>query len=88
MALVVIFCLGVANFAMHRAVLESRHPALGHIPWAANRTGAWFSLLVEFVMLLGAMLMSEQGAVGWMWGYAVYTLANGAGAWLILTGEV
>ena len=88
MALFVIFVLGVANFALHRAVLESRHPLVNHIPWQSNRAGGWMSLGIEFIMLLVAMEMSARGSEGWVWAYGMYTLANGSGAWLILNGKV
>lgn len=88
MALVLIFLLGVVNFAMHKAVLESGHPMLGAAPWYFHLLGGRVSLGVEFLMLLGTMLMVAYGSPGWGWFYAVYSLANGASAWLILTGRV
>lgn len=86
MAFVFLFLLGIANFAMHKAVLESGHPLLGGA-WYLHLLGGRFSLLVEFVMLLGAMLMVDSGATGWAWGYGVYSVMNGFSAWLILSGR-
>jgi hypothetical protein len=89
MALVVLFLLGVGNFAMHKAVLESRHLLLGRAPWFVHMLGGKrFGLVVEFLVLLGSMLMVAQGATGWAWGYAVYSLANAAAAWLILSDRI
>ena len=88
MALLALFLLGVANFAMHKAVLESGHALLGRMPWFFHMLNGRFSLLVEFAMLLGAMLMAAQGSPAWAWGYAVYSLLNGLSAWLILSGRV
>jgi hypothetical protein len=88
MALVIVFMLGVVNFALHRAVLDCRHPVLGHVPWQENRLGGWVSLSVEFVMLLISMAMIDHGSVGWAWGYAGYTLANVVGAWALLRGHI
>lgn len=88
MAIVVLFVLGVANFAMHKAVLESGHPLLGHVPWFFHMLGGRFSLLVEFLMLLGAMLMVHTGSMGWAWGYGAYSALNGVSAWMILSGRV
>lgn len=88
MAIVLLFLLGVANFAMHKAVIESGHPLLGRTPWFVHLLGGRFSLGVEFLMLLGAMLMVDAGSFGWAWGYAVYSLANAFAAWLILSGRV
>lgn len=89
MALVLLFFLGVGNFAMHKAVLESRHELLGRVPWFMHMLGGGrFGLAVEFLVLLGAMLMVDSGAAGWAWGYAGYSLANAAAAWMILSNRV
>jgi hypothetical protein len=50
--------------------------------------GGRFGLAIEFLMLLGAMLMVDSGALGWAWGYGAYSLINGLSAWLILSGKV
>lgn len=89
MALAILFFLGMGNFAMHKAVLESRHELLGHVPWFVHMLGSGrFGLAVEFLVLLGSMLMVDSGALGWAWGYAIYSLVNGAAAWLILSDRV
>lgn len=88
MAILLLFILGIANFAMHKAVLESGHPLLGQMPWFFHLLSGRFSLAVEFVMLLAAMLMVASGALAWAWGYAAYSLLNGVSAWLILSGRV
>lgn len=88
MLLVLAFVLGVANFAMHRAVLESRHPLLGQMPGFVHLLGGRFSLGVEFLMLLGTMLMVAQGSSGWAWLYLGYSAANAFAAWMILSGRL
>lgn len=88
MAIIVIFVLGVANFALHRAVIESGHPMLAQIPWFATRRGRRLALGLEFVVLLAAMLMAANGWPGLAWGYFFYTLINAASGWLILSGRV
>lgn len=88
MAILLLFLLGIANFAMHKAVLESGHPLLGQAPRYFHMLGGRFSLGVEFLMLLGSMLMVDAGMVGWAWGYAFYSLLNLLSAWLILSGRV
>jgi len=85
MAILILFCLGIGNFAVHKAVLECGHPLLMQMPWYFQMLGGRFSLLVEFVMLLGAMLMTDSGSIGWAWGYAVYSAMNGFSGWLIIT---
>jgi hypothetical protein len=88
MLILVTFLLGVANFAVHRAVLDSGHPLMRQVPWFFHVMGGRFSLLVEFVMLLGAMLLVAGGSTGWAWFYTGYSVVNAMSAWLILTGRV
>ncbi len=85
MAIVIVFILGVLNFAAHKAVLESAHPMLRHVPWLFKPLGGRISLLVEFAMLLGAMVMVAAGSLGWAWLYALYSAMNGLSAWLIVS---
>jgi hypothetical protein len=88
MAILILFVLGIANFAMVKAVLESGHPLLGHVPWYFHMLNGRISLLVEFIVLLGVMLMVESGSTGWAYGYFAYSLINATAAWLILSGRV
>lgn len=88
MGVILIFLLGIANFAVHKAVLDSRHPLLGQVPMFFHLLGGRFSLVVEFLMLLGALLMVSQGSGGWLWLYLGYSGVNAVSAWLILTGRV
>ena len=87
-ALLLTFLLGVANFAMHKAVLESGHPLIGRMPWFVHMLGGRGGLVVEFLLLLGAMLLVGTGSPGWAWAYAGYTVVNALAAWLILTRRV
>ena len=86
--LALVFALGVANFALHKAVLESGHPMVGRMPWFVHMLGGKGSLVVEFLLLLGAMLLVGTGKPGWVWAYAGYSLLNVVAAWLILTRRV
>lgn len=79
-----IFVLGVANFAMHKSVLESGHSMVGQMPPLVQRLGGRITLVAEFVLLLGAMLLVAAGFAGWGWGYLGYTSLNALAAWLIL----
>ena len=88
MALIFLFLFGVANFALHKAVLESGHPLLGRMSWFFHMLGGRFSLMVEFVMLLSALLLVSQGSQGWAWTYAAYSVLNAVSAWLILTDRI
>jgi hypothetical protein len=86
--LLLTFLLGVGNFALHQAVLESGHPLLGRTPWFVHLLGGRGSLVVEFLLLLGAMLLAGAGNGAWVWAYAGYTALNAVAAWLILTRRV
>jgi hypothetical protein len=87
-ALLVTFVLGIGNFALHKAVLESGHPVLGRMPWFAHLLEGRGSLVLEFFALVVAMLLAGAGMTGWVWAYAGYTIFNAIAAWLILTRRV
>lgn len=88
LAILALFLLGIANFAMHKAVLESGHPAVGQLPETIRRFGGRVTLAAEFVLLLGAMLLVAADFGGWGWAYLAYTILNGTAAWLILGGRI
>ncbi len=88
MAIIIIFLLGIGNFALHRAVLESGHPMLGEMPWLAGRMGGRATLVTEFLVLLAALLLVANGWTGMLWAYLIYSLLNGVTAWLILTRRI
>ena len=85
MMLVPIFLLGVANFAMHKAVLASGHPLLRTSAWFAAALGGKASLLTEFAVLLAAMFLADKGYPGVVWAYAAYSGLNAVAAWLIVS---
>lgn len=87
MAILIVFVLGIVNFAAHRAVLESGHPLVDAMPHLFRRLGGRMSLVVEFAMLLGSMWMVSAGSNGWALAYICYTAVNGLAAWLILSGR-
>jgi hypothetical protein len=88
LTIIFLFLLGVGNFAMHKAVLESRHVILAQMPWLFKPLGGKFSLIIEFGLLLGSMLLADGGSIGWVWGYTIYSALNGWSAWLILSGKI
>ena len=89
MAFVLIFLLGIANFAAHKAVLESGHPMIARIPLMRSRPfGDRFgtlSLILEYILLLASLSEGYQ-AIAWV--YALYSLSNIASAWALLTGRI
>ncbi|WP_284123920.1 hypothetical protein [Parerythrobacter aestuarii] len=88
MPLILLFVLGIANFALHRAVLASNHPVIRDSAWFTKALGGKATLLTEFVVLLAAMLAAANGYGSIVWVYAGYTLLNGLAAWLILSRRV
>ncbi|WP_338466966.1 hypothetical protein RXV95_15750 [Novosphingobium sp. ZN18A2] len=88
MALIVVFLLGIGNFAMNRAVMDSGHPLLGEVPWFYHALGRRFALVVEFLLLLASLLFVAEGTPWVAGAYAAYSLLNAIAAWLVLTGRV
>ena len=86
--IVVIFMLGIGNFALHKAVLESGHPLLGRMPWFVHMLGGKVTMITEFLVLLAAMLLAAEGWPALVWAYLVYSLLNAFSAWLILTDRI
>ncbi len=88
MAVVFIFLLGIANFALHKAVLESGHPLLGRMPWFVHMLGGRLTLVSEFLVLLAALLLVANGWPALAWAYLLYSVLNVLSAWLILTDRI
>ena len=88
MGLIITFLLGIGNFTLHKAVMESGHPLLGRMPWFYHALGGRFSLGVEFLMLLAALLFVSQGQLTAGVVYIVYSMLNSFSAWLILTERI
>lgn len=88
MGVIVTFVLGIGNFALHRAMLESGHPLLAEVGWDISSHLGRMSLALEFVLLLAAMLLVDAGRTGWGVGYAIYSAFNCAFAWAILTRRI
>lgn len=88
MALVAIFLLGVGNFALHQAVVDSGHRLIGDVPLAPGDVGRRILLGTEFLVLLIAMLLAANGWPALAWAYFLYTCINGLTAWLILSGRL
>ncbi|MBA4748818.1 MAG: hypothetical protein H2056_08900 [Sphingopyxis sp.] len=76
-ALIAIFCAGIANFAMHRAFMESDDPLVQSIvgPFV-QRVGPWTSYAFEFILLLGALMLAERNGFAGLLLYGLYTIFN------------
>lgn len=88
MAILLVFLLGLGNFALHKAVIESRHPLVGELPRTITRDGGRIGLALEFAVLLGALLLVANGHPMWGWAYFGYSALNGVAGWLILARRV
>ena len=84
MYIFVIFLCGVANFAMHKAMLESNHPVIAEARGSFRKIlGPYGSDMLEFFMLVSAMIFANMGMLSVVIFYFVYTLANCAAAWVL-----
>lgn len=88
MGLIIAFFCGIANFALHKAVVESDHPMLRQLPWLRELMGGRASFVLEFLILVGAMLLTADGVLYWALAYLGYSLFNAFSAWLILTRRI
>ena len=88
MVLALLFALGVANFAIHKAVLESGHPLLDSLPGPMRSGGGKMSLGFEFMVLLAAMLIASNGWPGAAVVYFIYSLLNLVTGWMLLDGRI
>lgn len=87
-AVAIILVLGVANFALHRAVLDSGHPIVEQVPGFIHRFGGRLTLAAEFAVLLVALLLAANGWPELAWAYLAYSVLNGLSAWLVLTERI
>ena len=78
--MIVIFVLGVANFALNRAVFSGRHPLFAPLPLASRKLGNAAALVTEFAVLFFAL----RGWPGFVWAYLGYTACNALAAWFLL----
>jgi hypothetical protein len=85
---IIIFVLGIGNFALGRAIFASGHPMFARLPQSSQTLARRASLATEFVVLYFALLLSVQGWPAFAWAYLGYSALNGVAGWLILTGRV
>ncbi len=81
--------MGIANFAMHKAVAESGHPFVEDTKrYFGRHFEQYGSYAIELVMLTGAMLFAYEGSLIIAFIYWVYTGMNTLATWLLLSGRV
>jgi hypothetical protein len=89
MYLIICFFLGIGNFALHRAVVESGHPFVEDTKiYFGRHIGRNASYILELGVLAGAMILSHGGALSALLAYMLYSAMNGVAAWLLLSGRV
>ena len=88
MAVIIIFVLGIGNFTMHRAVMDSGHPLLRAWNGLLHPVGRWLALGTEFLVLLLALMLASNGWPWFAFAYALYTACNALASWLMLSGRV
>jgi hypothetical protein len=88
MYMIACFFMGICNFAMHKAVVESGHPFVEDTKLYFGRyLGRHASYVLEFGILAGAMLIAYDGP-GWVAVvYFLYTSVNALAAWMLLSGR-
>lgn len=87
-AVIIIFVLGIGNFTMHRAVMESGHPLLRAWSSMAHPLGRRIAFGTEFLVLLLALMLASNGWPGFAYAYGIYTACNALASWLMLSGRV
>ena len=77
LATIFIFLAGVANFAMHRALMESRDPIVRAAVVPVQRAmGRYTSYAAEFALLLIALSFAATWPNGTLLLYGLYTGIN------------
>ncbi|MEE9434655.1 MAG: hypothetical protein V3V15_10500 [Sphingorhabdus sp.] len=88
-AVITCFLLGIANFAMHKAVIDSNHPFVEDTKLYFGRYfGKSGSYVFEFALLLGALVFASLGSMLIVFFYVIYSGLNMLAAWLLLSGRV
>lgn len=88
MLLIVCFMLGIANFAMHKAVAESGHPFVEDAKrYFGGHFSPYGSYAIELALLIGAMWLANEGSWAVSLMYVAYTAINVIATWLLLSGK-
>ena len=77
MALVLLVLLGIGNFAMHRAFMESDDPLVQEMlrPFT-DKVGPNITYVFEFLLLVGAMAIATRNWFTGLLLYGLYTIFN------------
>ncbi|HEV7234479.1 MAG TPA: hypothetical protein VGN36_09545, partial [Sphingorhabdus sp.] len=81
--------MGIANFAMHKAVAESGHPFVEDTKhYFGRHFSPYGSYAIELALLIGAMWFAQQGSIIIALLYWIYTGMNGLATWLLLSRKM
>ncbi len=73
---------------MHKAMMESNHPMITEARGSFSKLlGPYGSYILEFGMLTAALIFANMGMLSAVFFYGVYTLANGAGAYVLFSNK-
>lgn len=89
-AMLLIFCflMGIANFAMHKAVAESGHPFVEDTKrYFSRHFSPYGSYAIELALLIGALWFANEGSLAVSLTYWAYTGINAIATWLLLSGR-
>ena len=77
LSLFFIFLMGIANFAAHRAMIESPNPVVqAAIAPLRGRFGQQATYVLEFFVLLGVMAFEHRHPLVTLILYGLYTMFN------------
>ncbi|HET6538683.1 MAG TPA: hypothetical protein VFG34_11305 [Sphingopyxis sp.] len=76
-ALIAIFFAGIANFAMNRAMVESRDPVIvAAMKPVRDRLGPYGTYLMEYIFLVAALSLATRHWFAGLMIYGIYTIFN------------
>lgn len=85
MYLIIVFLCGVANFTMHKAVLESGHPFVEDTKrYFGGYLGGRAGYFLEFIALSGALIFAHAGSGLATLFYIAYTAMSAFAAWMLI----
>jgi len=77
LSLIFVFLAGIANFAMHRALVESLDPIVQAAVLPIQRAvGRYTSYVCEFALLVIVLTVAARWPVGTIVLYGLYTMLN------------
>ncbi|NCP10504.1 MAG: hypothetical protein GW859_00870 [Sphingomonadales bacterium] len=77
LSLIFIFLAGIGNFAMHRALVESRDPIVQAAVAPMQRAvGRYTSFVFEFALLVAAMWFCQLRPIAALIFYGLYTIVD------------